>query len=194
MCPPANGSSSTLAPPLRSRREDISVLAEHFRERNLDDTVVVSPDLGRAREAAQFARLLRLPVAAGSKRRLSDRRVVIDAIIGDVDKGTAIVIDDEIATGSTILTLLDLLRDRGVRKFTVICTHGVFGTDALERFRQQCDIAEIVTTDTVPLAPDKRLPNMHVLSVAPLLAETIRRIHEGETVSSLFAEPDQGKT
>ena len=171
----------------------LSVLAEHFKDRDLDDTVVVSPDLGRAREAAHFARLLRLPVAAGSKRRLSDRRVVIDAIIGDVDKGTAIVIDDEIATGSTVFTLLDLLRDRGVRKFAVICTHGVFGAGALDRFREQHDIAEIVTTDTVPLAPDKRLLNLHVLSVAPLLAETIRRIHEGESVSSLFTEPDQGE-
>jgi ribose-phosphate pyrophosphokinase len=164
----------------------LGVLAKHFLRRNLDNTVVVSPDLGNAKAAAHFARILQLPVAAGSKRRVSDDRVVIDAIVGPVDGRPVIVIDDEIANGGTMLEVLQKLRDRRVKRVAVACTHGLFTGKAIERLRAQTDIVEIVTTNTVPIAPEKRLPNMRILSVAPLLAETIRRNHVGKSVSSLF--------
>ena len=90
----------------------IGELADHFRGRDLDNTVVVSPDLGNAKTATQFARLLGLPVAAGSKQRLADDRVVIDAIVGDVAGKRAIVLDDEIATGGSIIELLDRLAEQ----------------------------------------------------------------------------------
>ena len=160
--------------------------AEHFRDRDLHNTVVVSPDLGNAKSATQFARLLDVPVAAGSKRRLSDDRVVIDTIVGDVDGKDAIVMDDEIANGGTIVEILHRLRERRVGRVAVCCTHGLFAGRAIARLREQEDIAEIVTTNTVPIPAEKRLPNMQVLSIAPLLAEAIRRIHIGESVSSLF--------
>ena len=164
----------------------LKVLARHFRARSLKNTVVVSPDLGNAKEASHFARSLGLPVAAGSKKRLSDERVVIDTLVGDVDGKNVIVLDDEIANGGTILEVLARLRERRVKRIAVACTHGLFTGSAIARLRAQRDIAEIVTTDTVPLPPEKRLPNMRVLSVAPLLAEAIRRIHDGESVSVLF--------
>jgi ribose-phosphate pyrophosphokinase len=164
----------------------LEVLAAHFRRRTLRNTVVVSPDLGNAKEASHLARMLKLPVAAGSKKRLSDDKVVIEALVGDVDGRNVIVLDDEIANGGTILEVLEKLRERRVKRITVACTHGLFTGRAIERLRDQADIDEIVTTDTVPLAPDKRLPNMTVLSVAPLLAEAIRRIHVGQSVSGLF--------
>jgi len=131
---------------------------------------------------------LNLPVAAGSKRRLSDYQVVIDAIVGDVEGKNAIILDDEIANGGTILETLRLLRERHAGKITVACTHGLFTGSAIERLKAQPDIVEIVSTNTVPLAPEKiqSLPNLRVLSVAPLLAEAIRRIHDGESISSLF--------
>ena len=165
----------------------LKVLAGHFPRRTLTNTIVVSPDLGNAKQASHFARMLKLPVAAGSKRRLSDDRVEIDSIVGDVDGKNVIVIDDEIANGGTIIEVLQKLRARSVKKITVVCTHGLFTGTAIERLRAQPDIEEIVTTDTVPIPNDKRLPNMTVLSVAPLLAEAIRRIHVGESVSGLFA-------
>src|SRR3954462_4253258 len=87
----------------------IGELADHFRSRDLDNTVVVSPDLGNAKPATQFARLLGLPVAAGSKQRLADDRVVIDAIVGDARGNRAIILDDEIATGGSIIELLERL-------------------------------------------------------------------------------------
>jgi ribose-phosphate pyrophosphokinase len=164
----------------------LGVLAEHFRQRDLRNTVVVSPDLGNAKPATQFARLLHVPVAAGSKQRLADDRVVIDTIVGEVSGKDVIVLDDEIANGGTIVELLNRLRERNVGRIAVSCTHGLFTGRAIERLGSQPDIAEIVTTNTVPIAPEKRLPNMQILSIAPLLAEAIRRIHNGASVSSLF--------
>ena len=169
----------------------LHVLAGHFQGRNLDNTVVVSPDLGRAKEAAQFARMLQLPVAAGSKRRISDEEVVIDAIVGDVDERKVIVLDDEIATGSTIVELIRRLRERKVDDITITCTHGLFTGQALERFCSSAEVREVVTTDTVPSPPDGRsYPKLTTLSVGSLLAEAIRRIHNGESVSSLFTAPE----
>src|SRR6478609_6626793 len=162
----------------------LGVLAEHFRDRDLSDTVVVSPDLGNAKTATQFARLLGLPVAAGSKQRLGDDRVIIDSIVGDVRGRRAIVLDDEIATGGSIVELLDRLADRGVTEAAVACTHGLFAGRAVERLRGHPMISEVVTTDTVP-AP-AGWPELKVRSVAGLFAEAIKRIHEGESVSSLF--------
>ena len=164
----------------------LKVLAAHFRKRKLTNTVVVSPDLGNAKEASHFARMLKLPVAAGSKKRLSDDRVEIDTLVGDVEGKNVIVLDDEIANGGTIMEVLNRLRERRVKRITVACTHGLFTGKAIARLGSQTDIAEIVTTDTVPVPPEKRLPNMKVLSIAPLLAEAIRRIHVGESVSVLF--------
>ena len=168
----------------------LEVLAGHFRRQRPKNTVVVSPDLGNAKEAAHLARMLKLPVAAGSKKRVSDDRVVIEALVGDVDGKNVIILDDEIANGGTIVELLEKLRERRAQRIAVACTHGLFTGKAIARLGSQADIAEIVTTDTVPLPAGKRLPNMTVLSVAPLLAEAIRRIHVGKSVSGLFDAPE----
>src|SRR5579871_2904829 len=154
----------------------LKVLASHFRNRDLSNTVVVSPDLGNAKSASHFARLLRLPVAAGSKQRMSDEKVVIDAIVGNVDGKNAIILDDEIANGSTIIEIIERLRERNVRRISVVCTHGLFTNRAIERLESATDVVEIVTTNSVPIPAVKHLPNMTVLSVAPLFAETIQRI------------------
>jgi ribose-phosphate pyrophosphokinase len=164
----------------------LALLARHFSRHKLKNTVVVSPDLGNAKEASHFARMLEVPVAAGSKKRVSDERVVIDRLVGDVDGKNVIVLDDEIANGGTIVEVLNRLRERRVKQIAVACTHGLFTGEAIPRLRAQSDVAEIVTTDTVPIPPEKRLENMTILSIAPLLAETIRRIHVGESVSALF--------
>ena len=166
----------------------LGVLAKYFRERgDLDNTVVVSPDLGNAKHAAKFARQLKLPVAAGNKRRISDDKVDIE-MVGDVDGKDIIILDDEIATGGTIVELVERLREHKVGKITVTCTHGLFTGLAIERMRALTDVQEIVTTNTVPIPAAKRLPNMKILSIAPLLAEAIRRIHNGESISSMFED------
>jgi ribose-phosphate pyrophosphokinase len=162
----------------------LGVLAEHFREQDLDDMIVVSPDLGNAKTATQFARLLGLPVAAGSKRRLGDDTVVVDSIVGDVEGKRAIVLDDEIATGGSIVELLDRLRDLGCNDAAIACTHGLFVGKAVERLRDHPMIREVVTTDTVPVPAN--WPELTVRSVSSLFAEAIYRVHAGESVSSLF--------
>jgi ribose-phosphate pyrophosphokinase len=159
-------------------------LAEHYRAQDLSNAIVVSPDFGNAKTASQFARLLGLPVAAGSKQRKADDKVVIDTIVGDVAGKRAIVLDDEIATGGSIIELMDKLEECGVTEASVACTHGLFAGKAVERLRSHPSITEVVTTDTVP-APTG-WPELKVRSVAPLFAEAIARIHAGESVSSLF--------
>ncbi len=165
-------------------------LAAHFRRQDLSNTVVVSPDLGNAKVASEFARELGVPVAAGSKQRQSDDTVVIDRIVGDVHGRDVIVLDDEIATGGSIIELLRVLRNEKVRQISVASTHGLFTGPAIERFKQEPDIAEIVTTNTVPLPPEKQLNNIVSRSVAPLFAEAVHRINCGESVSSLFSDKD----
>ncbi|GAA2088289.1 ribose-phosphate pyrophosphokinase [Aeromicrobium tamlense] len=159
-------------------------LAEHYRAQDLSNAIVVSPDFGNAKTASQFARLLGLPVAAGSKQRKADDKVVIDTIVGDVAGKRAIVLDDEIATGGSIIELMDKLAESGVTEASVACTHGLFAGKAVERLRSHPAITEVVTTDTVPAPAD--WPELTVRSVAPLFAEAIARIHAGESVSSLF--------
>ena len=167
-------------------------LAAHFRQYDLSETVVVSPDLGNAKEAAAFARMLGTPVAAGAKQRFSDDRVQISAVIGDVADRDVIVLDDEIAKGSTVIELLSKLRERGVASIRVACTHGLFAAGALGRIGGQPDVTEIVCTNTVPIA--ERSDKLTVLSVAPALAEAMRRIHNGESVSALFDAPTAAGT
>ena len=120
----------------------LEVLSRHFRRQRLANTVVVSPDLGNAKEASHFARSLELPVAAGSKQRLSDDRVVIDTLVGDVDGKNVIVLDDEIANGGTIIEMLNKLRERRVKRVAVACTHGLFTGPAIARLRSQTEIAK----------------------------------------------------
>ncbi|MBK7822115.1 MAG: ribose-phosphate pyrophosphokinase [Tessaracoccus sp.] len=166
----------------------LGVIADHYRVRDLSNTVVVSPDLGNAKQATLLARLLNLPVAAGSKQRLGDDRVVIDSIVGDVWGKRAIVLDDEIATGGSIVEIVNRLVDFGCVEASVACTHGLFTGNAVERLTSNPHITEVVSTNTVP-RPDG-FPGLTQLSVAGLFAEAISRIHQGRSVSRLFNNVD----
>lgn len=164
-------------------------LSRHFVDNDLDNTVVVSPDLGNAKPASAFARLLGVPVAAGAKQRYADDRVSISTIIGDVAGRDVIVLDDEIAKGSTVIELVERLREHSVRTIRVACTHGLFTSKALDRLGDLDDVSEIICTNTVPIPETDRHPKLTVLSVAPQFADAIRRIHAGESVSALFHDP-----
>jgi ribose-phosphate pyrophosphokinase len=178
-------------------------LAAYFRRRDLSHAVVVSPDLGNAKSATVFARMLGTPVAAAVKERLTDDRVVISTIVGDVRGRSVIVLDDEIANGGTIAELLTRLQELGVSGVAVACTHGLFTGRAIERLAAHAaEVTEVVTTNTVPLSEEKRRAGrVTVLSIAPLMAEAIRRIHDGRSISSLFhgsqlpsGNPPRGET
>lgn len=162
-------------------------LARHFAAPDHSNTVVVSPDLGNAKEAAAFARLLGAGVAAAAKQRFSADRVEISAIIGEVAGRDVIVLDDEIAKGTTVIELIQHLRREQVRSIRVACTHGLFAAGAAQRICAEPGVEELVTTNTAPIGDADRASGLKVLSVAPALAEAIRRIHNGESVSALFA-------
>jgi ribose-phosphate pyrophosphokinase len=164
----------------------VHMLSNYFRRKQLEDLVVVT-DLGFAKRARTFAELLDAPLAIIEKRRIGnlDRAEVLN-VIGEVSGRRAIVVDDEIDTGGTLIETAQALEREGVREIYACATHGILSDPAIERIRAS-GLREVVLTDSIPLSPDRRLPEVTVLSVAPLIGEAIRRIHRGESVGALFS-------
>jgi ribose-phosphate pyrophosphokinase len=183
--PQVHGFFSVPTDPLTSR----PIFKNHFRERDLSGTIVVAPDMGNAKSAARFARDLGLPVVAGNKERISDTEVRINGFVGQQVQGCkrALIYDDEIATGGSILEMSRLLVEMGIQEIWVACTHGVFVKGGLEKLAAVSQITEIVTTDTVYIPEKKRHPKLHVLSVAPIFGEAIRRNFTRQSIGDLFA-------
>jgi ribose-phosphate pyrophosphokinase len=147
--------------------------------------VLVAGDVGEAKELGRFANLLHLPVAVVDKRRYGDDdKAVATNLIGEVAGKHAIIVDDEIATGGTIIEATNFLIDRGALSVRVMATHGVLSGPAIERINKSV-IRSVLVTDTIPLR-DKDCSKIEVLSVAPVFARAIRRIHDGDSVSDLF--------
>lgn len=187
--PQVHGFFSIPTDPLSSR----PVFRHYFQSRHLAKTVVVAPDMGSAGPAALFARDLNLPVAAGNKERLSDTKVTISGLVGRPVQGfrKAIIYDDEIATGGSVLELSRILIGQGIQEIWVVCTHGVFVHGGLEKLAAVPQITEIVTTDTVPIPPERRHPKLHLLSVAPVFGDAIRRNYLRESIGDLFIYGDE---
>jgi ribose-phosphate pyrophosphokinase len=164
------------------------VFKRHFQHRDLSNTIVVAPDMGHAKSAARFAADLNLPVAAGNKERVSDNQVIINGLVGNhLNCCTrALLYDDEIATGGSVLELSQLLVEQGIQEIWVMCTHGVFTRNALERLVAVPQITEIVTTNTIYIPPEKCHPKLRVLSVAPVFGEAIRRNYLRQSIGDLF--------
>jgi len=184
--PQVHGFFRIPADPLTSR----PVFEEYFRGRDLTHTIVVTPDMGSSQSGARFAHDMDdLPVAAGIKERINDTTVRINFLIGDQVKGndTAIVYDDEIATGGSIIEISKLIIAQGIQKIWVVCTHGVFVDNALAKLESVPEIKEVITTDTIYIPDEKWTPKLRVASVAPIFAEAIRLNYIGESISTLFA-------
>ncbi len=164
----------------------MALLSRHFAEKRLDDVVVVAPDLGVAKRARNFAERLNAQLAVIEKRRRSnDSRSEILNVIGEVSNRRAIIFDDEIDTAGSIVGAARALEDMGVKEIYSACTHAVFSGPAISRLAES-SIREVVITDTIPVPPEKRLDKLTILSVAPLFAEAIQRIHGGGSVGALF--------
>ncbi len=170
--------------PLSSRM----VFKEYLSKLDLNGSIIVSPDMGQAKSAARFAKTLGLPVAAGNKERVSDTEVIVSGLVGNQVKGhkCALIYDDEIATGGSILELSRVLIEEGVEDIKVICTHGVFSRNGLERLEVVPQISEIITTDTVNIPAEKTHPKLTVLSVAKVFADAIHHNINRESLSDLF--------
>jgi ribose-phosphate pyrophosphokinase len=160
------------------------VIAKHFADKNLADGVVVAPDQGAVKRAQRFAQRLNMPVAFVDKRRQGSE-VHATTIVGDVKNKQAIIFDEEVDRGSSVTEVTALLEKHDVKEVYAACTHPVLSGPAVERLKNS-NIKELVVTDTVPVPTSKRWENLVVLPIAPLLAESIRRIHEGDSISPLF--------
>ncbi|MCG3140196.1 MAG: Ribose-phosphate pyrophosphokinase [Anaerolineae bacterium] len=183
--PQVHGFFSVPTDPLTSR----PVFQEYFSRQDLTDTIVIAPDIGSAKSAARFAKDLGgLPVAAGNKERVSDTEVHVSGLIGAQLRGMkrALIYDDEIATGGSMLEVARILVEAGVREIQLVCTHGLFSGNSLERLGAMPEITGIVTTDTIYQPPTKRHPKLHVVSVAHVFADAIRKNYLGESISDLF--------
>lgn len=165
----------------------VPILAEYYRNKNLDNVVVVSPDIGGVTRARNLAERIGADLAIIDKRRPRANVAEIMHLIGDVKGKTAIMIDDIIDTAGTITQGAQALMERGAKEVLVCCTHPVLSGPAVERLEQSV-IKEVVVCNTIPVPPEKKIPKIKVLSVAPLLGEAIIRIHEDLSVSKLFDE------
>jgi ribose-phosphate pyrophosphokinase len=160
---------------------------EYFLDRNLDDPVVVASDIGITKKARDFANWISAPLAIVEKRRVDNEdRVESLNVIGSVDGRLVILFDDEIGTGGTMIAAAEAVIAAGAKEIYVVATHGVLPGDASTRLAEKPYIKEVVITDTVPLPADKVNSKIKVISIAPLLGEAIRRIHEGRSVGELF--------
>lgn len=160
---------------------------EYFLDRNLDDPVVVATDIGITKKARDFANWISTPLAIVEKRRVGNEdRVESLNVIGSVDGRLAILFDDEIGAGGTMIAAAEAVIAAGAKEIYVVATHGVLPGDASTRLAEKPYIKEVVITDTVPLPADKVNSKIKVISIAPLLGEAIRRIHEGRSVGELF--------
>jgi len=162
------------------------LLASYIYAKELDDFTVVSTDAGFAKKARNFAERLNVPLAIVEKRRIgNDGRMESLGLIGTVEGRHALIVDDEIDTGSSIMQAARLVHELGARDVYACSVHGVLSGPAIERLAAS-DICELVVTDTIPQPPEKHLPIITVLSVAELFAGAIERIHEGRSVAELF--------
>jgi ribose-phosphate pyrophosphokinase len=162
------------------------MISRYFKDKNLDDLVVVATDVGGSKRARNVAQSLNAPLAVIEKRHVAneDQTQVVN-VIGEVEGKRALLVDEEINTGGTILNAAEALKSRNVTEVFVACTHPVFSGDAVSKF-QAAGFGEVVVTDTVPLPPEKRWSQLTVLSLAPLLGEAISRIHSGRSIGELF--------
>ena len=163
----------------------VPILAEYFLNKRMDNSVVVSPDLGGVTRARALAERLQLPLAIIDKRRPQPNIAEIMHIIGQVEGKKVIMIDDIIDTAGTITQGAQALMENGAEEVYVCCTHPVLSGPAIERINNSV-IKEVVVTNTIPLGPDKKSDRLKVLSIAPLLGEAIIRIYEDLSVSKLF--------
>lgn len=163
-----------------------SLITDYFQQIRPEDGVVVAPDAGAAKQAEYYADRLNLPYAIIDKRRMDNLdRPVAQNIIGEVQGKTALIFDDEISTGASIKETVRVLREKGVKDVMVGAVHPVFCGKALERLQDPL-ISQVVVTDTIPLEPKKLFPKLRVLSVAGLIADTIRAINTGNSISAMI--------
>ena len=163
----------------------LPILARYFFDKKIDNIIVVSPDTGGTKRARDFASKLRAPLAIIEKRRIGNNDKVESLnIIGSVEGMTAIVFDDEINTGGTMISAGEILIKNGAEQVYVSATHGIFPNDSLKKLLDSSDIKEVVVTNTLPI--EHNHDKLTILSISELIGEAIKRINRGDSVGALF--------
>jgi len=162
------------------------LLSNYFKEKDFDSLVVVATDIGISKRARDLAAKLNAPLAIMEKRRVGngDQAETLN-VIGEVEGKVALTVDDEIDTAGSLVGVTSALEKRGVKEIYACCTHPVFSGSAIKRIAS-CSVREVVVTDTIPVADEKRLDKITVLPIAPLLGEAIHRIHTGLSIGAMF--------
>lgn len=163
----------------------INVFLDYFLEKNIQDRVVVSPDVGGLKMARAYAKRLSAPLAIVDKRRISDKDTEVMHIMGEVEGKNVIIVDDIIATAGSIAEASNVLKRQGAKDVYAAIAHPILSGPAIDRIKNS-PIKELVVTDTIPLTADRLIPQIKVLSISNLIGEAIVRIHKERSISSLF--------
>lgn len=162
------------------------LLEEYFKEKKLQDMVIVATDAGSSKKAYKYSQYFKCPIALVDKRREgNDDRAIASTIIGEVTNKNAIIFDDEIDTAGSMIETVKVLKQFGAKAIYAGCTHPVLSGPAIERI-QNSDIKELVVTNTIPILEEKRIDKITEISIAPLFAEAIKRINEQRPLGELF--------
>lgn len=165
----------------------INVIGDYIKKKNLKNLVVVSPDVGGIRMARAYSTLLQSSFAVVDKRRENAAQTHVMNIIGEVKGKNVVLVDDLISTGGSLVEAAKALKDAGALEIYAAVVHPVLAGSAIERV-QNSVLSELIVTNSIPIASEKKIDRIRQISVAPLLAEAIYRIHKNESVSSLFSE------
>ncbi len=162
------------------------LLSDYFKKRDFNDLVVVATDIGISKRARDLATKLNAPLAIMEKRRVDNiGQTETLNVIGEVEGKVALTVDDEIDTAGSLVNTVSTLMERGAKEVYACCTHPVFSGPAFQRIAS-CPVKEVIVTDTIPVAGDKKLDKITVLPIAPLLGEAIHRIHSGQSIGAMF--------
>lgn len=163
-----------------------NLLQNYFKEKNLEDMVIVATDAGSSKKAYKYSEYFGCPIALIDKRRTgNDDTAIASTVIGDVKNKNCIIFDDEIDTAGSMIETAKILEKFGAKAIYAGCTHGVLSGPAIERI-QSSPIKELVITNTIPLTDEKKIDKITVLSIVPLFAETIKRLNEGRPLGELL--------
>ena len=166
----------------------LNLLSAYFKEKNLDNPVVVATDIGITKRARDLAHKLNAPLAIMEKRRIGNvDQIETLNVIGEVEGKTALTMDDEIDTAGSLVGVASTLMERGVKEVYACCTHPVFSGPAIQKIAS-CPVKEVAVTDTIPVSGNKKLDKITVLPIAPLLGEAIHRIHTGLSIGAMFEQ------
>lgn len=162
------------------------ILQDYFKKKSLQDMVIVATDAGSSKKAYKYSEYFGCPIALIDKRREgNDDRAIATNVIGTVKGKEAIIFDDEVDTAGSLIETANILYREGAKEIYAGCTHGVLSANAIQRI-QESPIKELIITDTIPLPEEKKIDKIKVVSMAPLFAETIRRLNESRPLGDLF--------